>query len=88
MIYYFLKGALHMDISILVLSSLFLEHDLEDTKKKYEKEESPQESEDVSGNELTFLATFNNILATYWRSYCCIIWRAYIPRVINKLYYI
>ena len=41
--------------NVLVFSNLTLEHDLEETKKKYEKEESPQESEDVSGNEITFL---------------------------------
>jgi hypothetical protein len=35
-----------------------LEHDLEETKEKYEKEESPQESEDVPGNEITFLQKF------------------------------
>jgi hypothetical protein len=32
-----------------------LEHDLEETKERYEKEESPQESEDVPGNKITFL---------------------------------
>jgi hypothetical protein len=48
--------------NVLVLSSLFLEHDLEDTKKKYEKEESPQESEDVPGNEITFLQKLKSFL--------------------------
>ena len=40
--------------NVLVLSNLFWEHDLEETKEKDEKEESPQESEDVPGNEITF----------------------------------
>ena len=44
--------------NVLVLSNLSLEHDLEETKEKYEKEESPQESEDVPGNEITFLQKF------------------------------
>jgi hypothetical protein len=33
--------------NVLLLSNLPLEHDLEETKEKYEKEESPQESENV-----------------------------------------
>jgi len=48
--------------NVSVLSNLFLEHDLEETKEKYEKEESPQESEDVPGNEITFLQKLKSFL--------------------------
>ena len=48
--------------NVLVLSNLFLELDLEETKKKYEKEESPQESGDVPGNEITFQQKFKSFL--------------------------
>ena len=48
--------------NVLVLSNLFLEHDLEETKEKYEKEESPQESEDVPGNEITFLQKLKSFI--------------------------
>ena len=48
--------------NVLVLSNLSLEHDLEETKEKYEKEESPQESEDVPGNEITFLQKLKSFL--------------------------
>ena len=41
--------------NILLLSNLPLEHDLEETKEKDEKEESPPESEDGPGNEITIL---------------------------------
>ena len=48
--------------NVLVLSNLSLEHDLEETNEKYEKEETPQESEDVSGNEITFLQKLKSFL--------------------------
>ena len=44
------------------LSNLFLEHDLEETKEKDEKEEIPPESEDVHGNEITFLQKLKSFL--------------------------
>jgi hypothetical protein len=48
--------------NVLVLSNLSLEHDLEETKEKYEKDESPQESENVPGNEITFLQKLKSFL--------------------------
>ena len=46
----------------LLLSTLPLEHDLEETKKKDEKEGSPPESEDVPGHEITFLQKLKSFL--------------------------
>lgn len=40
--------------NVLLLSNLHLEHDLEVTKEKDEREENPPESEDVPRNEITF----------------------------------
>ena len=44
------------------MSNLPLEHDLEETKEKDEKEESPQESEDGPGNEITILQKLKSFL--------------------------
>jgi hypothetical protein len=41
--------------NVLPLSNLSLEYDLEETKEKDEKEDSPSESEDVPENEITSL---------------------------------
>ena len=48
--------------NVLVLSNLSLEHDLEERKEQYEKEESPQELEDGPGNEITFLQKLKSFL--------------------------
>jgi hypothetical protein len=48
--------------NVLLLSNLPLERDLEETKEKYEKEESPPESEDGPGNEITILQTLKSFL--------------------------
>jgi hypothetical protein len=44
------------------LSNFLLEHDLEETKEKDEKEESPAESEDGPGNEMTILQQLKSFL--------------------------
>ena len=48
--------------NVLPFSNLPLEHDLEETKEKDEKEEIPPESEDVHGNEITFLQKLKSFL--------------------------
>ena len=48
--------------NVLPFSNLPLEHDLEETKEKDEKEEIPPESEDVHGNEITFLQKLKSSL--------------------------
>ena len=48
--------------NVLLLSNLHLEHDLEETKEKDEKEESPAESEDGPGNEITILQQLKSVL--------------------------
>ena len=48
--------------SVLLLSNLLLEHDLKETKENDEKEEGPPESEDVAGNESTFLQKLKSFL--------------------------
>jgi hypothetical protein len=48
--------------NVLLLSNFLLEHDLEETKEKDEKEESPAESEDGPGNEMTILQQLKSFL--------------------------
>jgi hypothetical protein len=48
--------------NVLLFSNLLLEHDLEETKEKDEKEESPAESEDGPGNEMTILQQLKSFL--------------------------
>ena len=51
--------------NVLLLSNLPLERDLEETKEKYEKEESPPKSEDGPGNEITILQTFKSFFGIH-----------------------
>ena len=48
--------------NVLLLSNFLLEHDLEETKEIDEKEESPAESEDGPGNEMTILQQLKSFL--------------------------
>jgi hypothetical protein len=48
--------------NVLLLSNLSLEHDLEETKEKDGKEESPAESDDGPGNENTILQKLKSFL--------------------------
>ena len=48
--------------NVIPFSNLHLEHDLEKTKEKDEKEDITPESEDVHGNEITFLQKLKSFL--------------------------
>jgi hypothetical protein len=48
--------------NVLPLLNMSLEYDLEETKEKDEKEDSPPESEDVPENEITSLQKFKSVL--------------------------
>ena len=48
--------------NVLLLPNLSLKYDLEETKEKDEKEDSPPESEDVPENEITSLQKFKSVL--------------------------
>jgi hypothetical protein len=47
--------------NVLLLSNLSLKYDLEETKEKDEKGESPAESEDGPGNEITILQQLKSV---------------------------